>query len=105
VSKDRSGVGTRTYKVEADNVVVALLGVELDSETTRVAALIRKLTTESDGGESDEDGRLLTDVGEKVGFLVRRISLVGVTVRYVVPCLINSQVVILDVKRRGKIDL
>jgi hypothetical protein len=33
-----------TYKVEANNIVVALLGVELDGEATRIASLVRILT-------------------------------------------------------------
>lgn len=68
-------------EVEANNVVVAprmkksanctlrtrlrldhlLLGVELDSKTTRVASLVRELTTQGNGRETNEDGCLLAN--------------------------------------------
>ena len=54
-------------KVETDNVVVALGGVELDGEATGVAGLVGELTAQSDSGEAHEDGGLLTRLLEEVG--------------------------------------
>lgn len=61
--------GKPTHEVQANNVVVALLGVELDGETSWVTSLIGELTTEGDGRETNEDRGLLADRGQEVCFL------------------------------------
>jgi hypothetical protein len=45
-------------KVQSDKVIVALLGVELDGKASWVSRLIRKFSSQSDSGETNEDGRL-----------------------------------------------
>lgn len=60
------------WEVQADNVVVAFLGVEFDGESTRVSGLIRKFAAKGDGTEADEDRSLLSDGLEEVGFLCTR---------------------------------
>jgi hypothetical protein len=55
--------------IQADNVVVALLGVELDGKTTGVTRFIRELATKGDGRETNEDRGLLSLSREKVRFL------------------------------------
>jgi hypothetical protein len=54
-------------EVQANDIVVALLGVELDGESTRVTGLVGELTAESDSGETHEDGSLLANSGQEVG--------------------------------------
>ena len=49
--------------------IVSFHGVELDSEAARIARFVRKFTSGSNGGESNEDRSLLTDTGQEVGFL------------------------------------
>jgi len=56
-------------EVQANNVVVALLCVELDGEATRVTGLIGKLSSQSDGREAHKDGGLFADGLEKIRFL------------------------------------
>jgi hypothetical protein len=59
-----------TYKVQTDDIVVALHGVELDSEAAWVAGLISILPSRCHGREPNEDGGLLAYAGQEVGFLV-----------------------------------
>ena len=66
------------WKVEANNVVVSLLSIELDRKPTGVASFIRVLTTNGDCGESDEDRSLFTYAGEEVGFLERKNQYVSI---------------------------
>lgn len=56
-------------EVETNNVVVAFFRVELDGESTRVASLVRELTTERDGREANKDGSLLANSLEEICFL------------------------------------
>lgn len=56
-------------EVEANNVVVALAGVELDGKTTRVACFVWVFPTNGDRTKADKDWCLLADTGEEVCFL------------------------------------
>jgi len=60
-----------TYEVETNDVVVAFHCVELDGETTRITSLVWVLTSNGHSGEADEDGRLLADGRQEIGFLAR----------------------------------
>ncbi|CAM5694861.1 hypothetical protein STENM36S_06811 [Streptomyces tendae] len=51
--------------VVADEVVVALLGVELQREAARVADGVRRTQVAGHGGEAEEGLRLLADLGEE----------------------------------------
>jgi len=57
------------YKIQSDDIIVALLGIKLDGETARVAGLVWKFTAECDSRESHEDGGLLADRRQEVRFL------------------------------------
>jgi hypothetical protein len=59
----------RAYKVKANDVVVALHGVELDGHATRVASLIRILAANSHGRKANERRSLLTNASQEVSFL------------------------------------
>ena len=63
-----------TYEVEANNVIVALLGVEFDGESTGASSFVGELMPEGDGGGTDKDGRLLSNGGKEVGFLSGEVS-------------------------------
>lgn len=52
-------------KVIADEIEVALIGVELDRETPHVPRRIRRAALARDRGESDKDRRALAGLGEK----------------------------------------
>jgi hypothetical protein len=56
-------------KVETDDVVVSLPGVELDSKSTRVTSLVWILTANGNGGKTNKDGCLLANTRQEVGFL------------------------------------
>ena len=60
-----------TYPIEADNIIVALFGVELDGESTRIAGFIWEFAAKRHGRETNEDGCLFSDSGKEVGFLGR----------------------------------
>jgi hypothetical protein len=49
------------YEVEADNVIVALSGVELDGEASRVACFVWELSTQGDGREPHKSWGLFAD--------------------------------------------
>ena len=53
--------------VVADEVPVALLGVELHGEAAHVAGEVGRALAAGDGREADEDGRLLAGALEEVG--------------------------------------
>lgn len=55
------------WKVESDDIVVALAGVELDCETSGIASLVRELSTKCDRGESNEGGSSLARTLEEIG--------------------------------------
>lgn len=59
----------RAHKVKANDVVVALHGVELDGHATRVASLIRILAANSHGRKANEGRSLLTNASQEVSFL------------------------------------
>lgn len=48
-------------EVQADEIVIPVLGVELDSVTSRVSRRVGVFSAVSDGGESAEDRGLLAD--------------------------------------------
>ena len=56
-------------EVEADNVVVAFSGVELDGKTTRVACFVWVFSAHCDSTKADKDRCLLANTGEEVCFL------------------------------------
>jgi len=51
----------------ANNIPVALLGVEADSKATDVADRVGRATRAADGREAEEDGRLTRGVVEDAG--------------------------------------
>lgn len=51
--------------VVSDDVIVALLGVELNGETTRITLQVRSTTLTGNGGESQEDRSLLANLAEE----------------------------------------
>jgi hypothetical protein len=69
VSIELLRVGRKTYEVQTDKIVVSFHGVELDSETSGVASLIRELSSKSNSRESDKDRSLFSYRGKEVGFL------------------------------------
>lgn len=54
-------------KVQADKIIVSILGVKLDGVTSRVSCFIGIFSTVRDGGETAEDGGFLADGGEEGG--------------------------------------
>ena len=55
-----------SYPVQSNDVIVALGGVELDRESSRVAGRVRELSTKRDCAESNEDWGLLTCLMKEV---------------------------------------
>lgn len=45
------------YKVQSDDIIIALAGIELDGKATRVARQVRELSTQGDRREADKDWR------------------------------------------------
>src|SRR6266478_9586485 len=54
-------------RIVADDVPVALLGIELQGEASDVALGIGRATLSGHGREASEHGRLLADLGEYLG--------------------------------------
>jgi len=54
------------WPVETNDVIFTLLGVHLDCEATRVASKIWEFSAKGDSRESEEEGRLLANVGQEV---------------------------------------
>jgi hypothetical protein len=61
--------GKETYEVKSDNVIVAFLGVKLDSEATRVTGFVGVFTANCHSRETHEDWSLLADAAKEVSFL------------------------------------
>ncbi len=59
----------KDWEIEANQVIVSLLSVELDSEASRIAGLVRKLATECNCAKPDESRCFLADRAEEAGFL------------------------------------
>lgn len=49
----------RTYPVKTNDIVVSLLGVMLDGETTRIPTRVGELFAKGNGGEANENWSLL----------------------------------------------
>ena len=52
--------------IQADDIVVSLLGIELDGEATRIPSQVWELSAKSNGTESYENGRLLSNTIEEI---------------------------------------
>lgn len=53
------------WEVQADEIVVSVLCVELDGVSSRISSFIGVFSAVGDGRESTEDGGLLADGGEE----------------------------------------
>ena len=56
------------WEIEADNVVIAFLCLQLDRETSRVAGFIREFAAERDSRETNEHRSLLSNILQEAGF-------------------------------------
>ena len=54
------------YPIQANDIIIAFGGVELDCKASRIPCRVRELSTKGDGGKSDEDRSLLTGAFEEV---------------------------------------
>jgi hypothetical protein len=56
----------KTYKIETDNVVTTLAGVELDSKASRISCQIMKLSAQINGRVTKEDRGFETNTTQEL---------------------------------------